>query len=64
MKELPIGFTFPFPMKHESLTRGRLIRWTKDFGDTGPGAEGEDVVQLLKEAASKRGVSIQNYMYS
>jgi hexokinase len=57
-KTLPVGFIFPFPVKHESLTRGKLIRWTKDF--EGSGAEGKDVVQLLKEAASKREeVSIQ-----
>jgi hexokinase len=57
-KRLPIGFTFPFPVKQESLICGKLIRWTKDF--KAPGAEGKDVVQLLKEAASKREeVSIQ-----
>ena len=57
---LPIGFTFPFPMRHESLTHGKLIRWTRDFRATG--AEGKDVVQLLKEAASKKSkeeVSVQ-----
>ena len=43
-------------MKHESLTCGRLIRWTKEF--EGKGAEGKDVVQLLKEAASRRGVQV------
>ena len=48
-KQLPIGFIFPFPMKHESLTRGKLIRWTRDF--KGVGAEGKDVVQLLEEAS-------------
>jgi hexokinase len=57
-KQLPIAFIFPFPMKHESLTCGKLIRWTKEF--EGTGAEGKDVVQLLKEAASRRQeVSIQ-----
>ena len=63
-KKLPIAFTFPFPMKHESLTCGKLIRWTRDF--RGTGAEGEDVVQLLKEAASRReGVSTRlDYIYS
>ena len=54
-RQLPIGFAFPFPMKHESLTCGRLIRWTRDF--KGTGVEGKDVVQLLKDAASRRGVS-------
>lgn len=57
-RQLPIAFTFPFPVKHESLTCGKLIRWTRNFKATG--GEGEDVVQLLKDAASKReGVSIQ-----
>ena len=56
-KKLPLGFTFSFPVKQESLISGRLIRWTKDFKATG--AEGEDVVQLLKAAFDRRGVSIQ-----
>ena len=56
-KKLPLGFTFSFPVKQESLISGRLIRWTKDFKATG--AEGEDVVQLLKDAFDRRGVSIQ-----
>jgi glucokinase len=55
-KQLPIGFTFPFPMKHESLTCGKLVRWIRDF--KGTGAEDKDIVQLLKEA-SREGVSIQ-----
>ena len=56
-RQLPIGFTFPFPMKHESLTCGKLVRWTKEF--EGTGARGKNVVQLLKEAASKKEVSVQ-----
>lgn len=56
-KKLPLGFTFSFPVKQESLISGKLIRWTKDFKATG--AEGQDVVQLLKAAFDKRGVSIQ-----
>ena len=58
-RQLPIGFTFPFPVNHESLTCGKLIRWTKDFEGAGSGARGKDVVELLKEAVSKRGVSVQ-----
>ena len=59
-RQLPIGFTFPFSVSHETLTCGKLIRWAKDFRATG--AEGKDVVQLLKEAASKKNkeeVSVQ-----
>ena len=49
-KKLPVGFTFPFAEKHESLTSGKLIHWTRDFKATG--GEGEDVVQPIKKAAS------------
>ena len=53
--KLPLGFTFSFPVKQHSLTSGDLIRWTKDF--TASGAVGKNVVQLLKEAFDRRGVS-------
>ena len=53
--KLPLGFTFSFPVKQHSLTSGDLIRWTKDF--TATGAVGKNVVQLLKEAFVRRGVS-------
>lgn len=56
-KKLPLGFTFSFPVKQDSLVSGKLIRWTKDFKATG--AEGEDVVQLLKAAFDRRGVSTE-----
>jgi hypothetical protein len=57
-KKLPIAFTFPFPMKCESLTCGKLVCWTGDFKATG--GEGEDIIQLLKKAASteRKGVSV------
>lgn len=61
-KKLPLGFTFSFPVKQESLISGKLIRWTKDFKATG--AEGEDVVQLLKAAFDRRGVSIRPRLLS
>ncbi len=54
--KLPLGFTFSFPVKQLSLTSGTLIRWTKDF--TATGVVGENVVQLLKEAFVRRGVSM------
>jgi hexokinase len=52
---LPLGFTFSFPVAQTSLISGTLIRWTKDFSATG--AVGKDVVQLLREAFVRRGVS-------
>ena len=53
--KLPLGFTFSFPVKQHSLISGDLIRWTKDFSATG--VVDHDVVQLLREAFIRRGVS-------
>ncbi|CAL4126936.1 unnamed protein product, partial [Meganyctiphanes norvegica] len=50
---LPLGFTFSFPCVQEGLTKARLERWTKGFKCAG--VEGEDVVQLMKEAITRRG---------
>jgi len=52
-KSLPLGFTFSFPCRQESLAVGRLVKWTKGF--CCEGVEGEDVVQLLQEAIQRRG---------
>lgn len=54
--KLPLGFTFSFPVRQTSLISGTLIRWTKDFSATG--AEGEDVVRLLRDAFARRGVCL------
>ena len=53
-KKLPLGFTFSFPVNQTSLTSGTLIRWTKDF--KADGAEGKDIIQLLRAAFQRRGV--------
>ncbi|KAK3889281.1 hypothetical protein Pcinc_006705 [Petrolisthes cinctipes] len=50
---LPLGFTFSFPCKQEGLTKARLACWTKGFQCAG--VEGNDVVELLKQAVSRRG---------
>nr|XP_032806609.1 hexokinase-4 isoform X2 [Petromyzon marinus] len=52
-KKLPLGFTFSFPVKHVDLDKGILINWTKGF--TATGAEGNNVVELLREAIKRRG---------
>ena len=56
MKKLPMGFAFPFPIKQESLCSGKIIHWG-NFNTTG--AEGEDIVELLKAAFNRQGVSVQ-----
>ncbi|XP_018414386.1 PREDICTED: hexokinase-2 isoform X3 [Nanorana parkeri] len=49
---LPLGFTFSFPCHQNSLDAGILLKWTKGFNASG--CEGEDVVNLLKEAIHRR----------
>uniref|UniRef100_A0A8C5GAY6 hexokinase n=1 Tax=Gouania willdenowi TaxID=441366 RepID=A0A8C5GAY6_GOUWI len=52
---LPLGFTFSFPCEQKKIDESILIRWTKGFNCSG--VEGRDIVQLLKEAVQRRGVS-------
>lgn len=40
-------------MHQRSLSSGILVTWTKSFKTTG--VEGQDVVQLLREAIERRG---------
>ncbi len=54
-KKYGLGFTFSFPVKQTAVASGELIVWTKGFAATG--VEGRDVVKLLNEALSKRGIS-------
>ncbi|XP_059586553.1 hexokinase-2 isoform X1 [Alligator mississippiensis] len=49
---LPLGFTFSFPCQQTNLDEGILLKWTKGFNASG--CEGEDVVNLLKEAIHRR----------
>ncbi|KAK0425979.1 hypothetical protein QR680_009484 [Steinernema hermaphroditum] len=51
-EKLPLGFTFSFPCKQEGLTCAKLVNWTKGFNASG--VEGEDVVNLLREACHRR----------
>lgn len=52
-EELPLGFTFSFPLKQNGLDSGNLVAWTKGFNC--PGVVGRDVVELLREAIDRRG---------
>lgn len=52
-EKLPLGFTFSFPCSQEGLTSARLVNWTKGF--KAAGVEGNDVVQMLREACQRRG---------
>ncbi|NWS13694.1 HXK2 protein, partial [Pachyramphus minor] len=49
---LPLGFTFSFPCQQVGLDKALLLTWTKGFSASG--CVGEDVVQLLREAAERK----------
>ncbi|XP_076054238.1 hexokinase type 2-like [Oratosquilla oratoria] len=56
-KQLPLGFTFSFPMTQKSLDVGILVSWTKSFNC--PGVVGEDAVQMLSEAINRKGLKVE-----
>ncbi|NWT94791.1 HXK3 protein, partial [Urocynchramus pylzowi] len=49
---LPLGFTFSFPCKQVGLDKALLLTWTKGFSASG--CVGQDVVQLLRDAAKRK----------
>ncbi|XP_036192837.1 hexokinase HKDC1 [Myotis myotis] len=49
---LPLGFTFSFPCRQTGIDKGILIEWTKGFKATD--CEGEDMVDMLREAIKRR----------
>ncbi|NXH45681.1 HXK3 protein, partial [Dicaeum eximium] len=49
---LPLGFTFSFPCQQVGLDKALLLTWTKGFSASG--CVGQDVVQLLREAAKRK----------
>ncbi|NWU90886.1 HXK2 protein, partial [Upupa epops] len=49
---LPLGFTFSFPCQQLGLDKAVLLSWTKGFNASG--CVGQDIVQLLKEAAQRK----------
>ncbi|KAI1829378.1 hypothetical protein DTO027I6_9671 [Penicillium roqueforti] len=50
-QEIPLAFTFSYPVTQHSLSHGLLQRWTKGFNISG--VEGRDVVKDLGEALDK-----------
>ncbi|NXM43396.1 HXK2 protein, partial [Gymnorhina tibicen] len=51
-QKLPLGFTFSFPCQQVGLDKALLLTWTKGF--TASGCVGQDVVQLLRDAARRK----------
>ncbi|XP_037355781.2 hexokinase-3 [Talpa occidentalis] len=52
-QSLQLGFNFPFPCHQTGLDKSTLISWTKGFKCSG--VEGQDVVQMLREAIQRQG---------
>nr|KAF6346660.1 hexokinase 3 [Pipistrellus kuhlii] len=50
---LKLGFNFGFPCYQTGLDKSTLISWTKGFRCSG--VEGQDVVQLLRDAIERQG---------
>ncbi|NWS29686.1 HXK3 protein, partial [Polioptila caerulea] len=49
---LPLGFTFSFPCQQVGLDKALLLTWTKGFSASG--CVGQDVVQMLRDAAKRK----------
>ncbi|XP_064017969.1 hexokinase-2-like isoform X2 [Pogoniulus pusillus] len=49
---LPLGFTFSFPCQQLGLDKAVLLNWTKGFSASG--CVGQDVAQLLRDAAQRK----------
>ncbi|XP_068062168.1 hexokinase-3 isoform X1 [Anomalospiza imberbis] len=49
---MPLGFTFSFPCQQVGLDKALLLTWTKGFSASG--CVGQDVVQLLRDAAKRK----------
>ncbi|KAM7406256.1 hypothetical protein PAMP_000644 [Pampus punctatissimus] len=49
---LPAGFTFSFPCEQSTIDTGTLLSWTKGYKATD--CEGNDVVNMLREAIKRR----------
>ena len=56
-RNIPLGFTFSFPVQQHAVASGSLIKWTKGF--TTSGVEGKDVVALLQKAFQKVNISMK-----
>ncbi|XP_076993840.1 hexokinase-3 [Tamandua tetradactyla] len=52
-QRLQLGFSFSFPCHQTGLDKSTLISWTKGFRCSG--VEGQDVVQLLRDAIQRQG---------
>ena len=58
-QEIPLGFTFSFPMAQQSLSEGTLVKWTKGFDCSD--VIDRNVADLLTNALSKIEVNLLHF---
>ncbi|PWN53832.1 putative hexokinase [Violaceomyces palustris] len=56
-EEIALGFTFSYPMQQDAIDHGKLIRWTKGFGN--PNTEGRDCAAMFRQSLEKFKVPIK-----
>ncbi|KAI8343274.1 hypothetical protein BC941DRAFT_448093 [Chlamydoabsidia padenii] len=56
-EDLPMGFTFSFPVLQTKINRGILTSWTKGFNCTG--AIGKDPVLFLQDALLRKHIPVK-----
>ncbi|KAJ5718751.1 Hexokinase [Penicillium malachiteum] len=54
---LPLSFTFSFPVDQKSIRSGVLQRWTKNFNVTG--VEGQDIIPQLEAAFKRKNLPVR-----
>lgn len=52
---IPLGFTFSFPMSQFGLNKGILVTWTKTFKC--PDGVGKDAVKMLEDALKRKKIT-------
>ena len=56
-EELALGFTFSYPMEQDKIDHGKLVRWTKGFGN--PNTEGRECAAMFRKSLDKFNLPVK-----
>lgn len=56
-EDIALGFTFSYPMEQDAIDHGKLVRWTKGFGN--PNTEGRDCAAIFRKSLETHKVPIK-----
>lgn len=56
-EDIALGFTFSYPMEQDAIDHGKLVRWTKGFGN--PNTEGNDCAAMFRKSLETNKVPIK-----